>query len=626
MRHLFPSVFCLFATIFVTAQTSKTNLDRLTKRAKQVTISRDNWGIAHVFGQTDADAVFGMMYAQCEDDFPRIEMNYIDKLGRSAELKGKKNLFNDLETRLLIKESDAMQDYKKAPLWLKKLLDAFADGINFYLLKNPQTQPRLLKNFKPWYALLWTDGSIGAISTADLTTKELVALYGNDTKTAYNYREIDQFTGSNGFAIAPSKSESGSALLYINPHTTFYFRPEIHIQSLEGLNAYGAVTWGQFFIYQGFNENCGWMHTSSNVDVADVYTEQVTLSNKTYRYNKQQKPLLTVPVSIQYRENDSLKTQKFVTFETQHGPIMARRGDNFMALKHNNRSMKSLIQSWQRTKSKTFVDYKIAMDIRANTSNNTVYADNQGNIAYWHGNFVPKRNPKYNWAKPVDGTIAETNWQGLHAVSEIVHLYNPANGWLQNCNSTPFSVAGAFSPRAADFMPYMAPDGENYRAINAVRLLSENKKYTLETLIKDGYNTKLSIFEVLIPALIKQFDETLKADDPLLVELKPAIDVFRSWDYFGSETSVATTLANEWAFALDPILQITYIDEGETDQIENTTQFAKNATADQLLLPLQKIHNKFHTLDFSSEDNHSARLTYFMELLLFSHSRDKPDK
>ena len=426
-------VFCCNAPLY--PQKKQSEMQRLTNLSKNVNIVRDQWGIAHINGKTDADAVFGMLYAQCEDDFPRIEMNYIEKLGRLSEIKGKTFVFTDLENRMLLKQSDAQKDYQHAPAWLKKLLQAYADGINFYLFKNTHVIPKLLSKFEPWYPLLWTDGSIGAISTGGLSTKELVDFYDNNTKITYNEKQTDQFTGSNGFAIAPSKSETGHALLYINPHTTFYFRPEIHMKSDKGLNAYGAVTWGQFFIYQGFNQYCGWMHTSSNVDVADLYEEEIIFNKKLkYKYDNKEYFVQKNLIDIKYIENNVIKTRQFTTYETLHGPIMAKRNNKWMALKHKNRSMSSLIQSWQRTKSESFSDYKTAMKMKANTSNNTVYADKEGNIAYWHGNFVPKRNAKYDWSQPVDGSISDTKWNGLHDEAELVHLYNPLNGWLQNCN------------------------------------------------------------------------------------------------------------------------------------------------------------------------------------------------
>ena len=590
-------VFCLSFPMF-SQNISTKEIKRLQELAKQVTIIRDNWGIAHVYGKTDADAVFGMLYAQCEDDFKRVEMNYIEKLGRLSEIKGQSVLYNDLEIKLLIDTEEAKADYKKATPWLKKLLNSYADGINFYLNNHPEVKPVLLTHFEPWYPLLWTDGSIGAISTADLSTGELKAFYsGNTDKVAYIEREKDVQTGSNGFAISPSKTASGNAILYINPHTTFYFRPEIQISSEEGLNAYGAVTWGQFFIYQGFNENCGWMHTSSNVDVADIYAEKIVTKNGKlfYEYDKKLVPIIEKKITINYLENGKLIPKTFITYFTNNGPIMAKRDGKWISLKSNNRSMNSLVQSWVRTKSKGFDDYKKAMDLKANTSNNTVYADNKGNIAYWHGNFIPIRDKNLNWSKVVDGSTSATQWKGLHLVSETVHLYNPTNGWLQNCNSTPYSVAGINSPKKENYLPYMAPDGESFRGLNAVRLLSQGNNYTLDKVIADGYDTKLTAFEFLIPALVASFEKNIGKENPLYKELAEPIALLKNWDYYTNENSTATTLAIEWAYKLDPIIQKLYVEEGELDQVQNTQNFAKNASPDQLIPQLQIVVNELKT-------------------------------
>ena len=564
---------------------SASEISSYQAQAKRVTIIRDNWGIAHVYGKSDADAVFGLLYAQCEDDFKRVELNYIEKLGRLSEVNGEKDIFNDLQIRLLIDTAEAIADYQKAQPWLKNLLNAHAAAINFYLYKNPQTKPALLKRFKPWYALLWTDGSIGAINTADLTIGELKKFYSGDfTPTAHVPVIKDQQSGSNGFAFAPSITESGNAILYINPHTTFYFRPEIQMQSEEGLNAYGAVTWGQFFIYQGFNEFCGWMHTSNNVDIADMYAEKVTKTAKGlfYEYDKKLLPVVQKKINIKYLGG----TKTFTTYFTNNGPVMAIRNGKWISLKSKNRNTASLVQSWVRTKSTSFEAYQKAMDLKANASNNTVYADATGNIAYWHGNFIPIRDTKYNWADVVDGSISATAWKGLHAVKESVHLYNPVNGWLQNCNSTPFTVAGVNSPKKDNYPTYMAPDGENFRGIAANRLLSKPVKYTLDKVIAMGYDTYMPTFEILIPAVLKAY-ERLPQSDPLLNELKEPINVLKNWDYRSGENSIATTLAFEWAQKLNPIIQKVYVDPGEKDQVQNTIEFAAKARPNELIDPLK---------------------------------------
>jgi acyl-homoserine lactone acylase PvdQ len=403
--------------------------------------------------------------------------------------------------------------------------------------------------------LLWTDGSIGAISTGDITVTYVQNFYSGGSDMAIVNRVTEEpVIGSNGFAIAPSKSASGNALLYINPHVTFYFRPEVQMSSEEGLNVYGAVTWGQFFIYQGFNEHCGWMHTSSEVDVSDMYAEKITKKNGRlfYEYDHALRPVAEKEITINYRRNDSLLIKTFKTYATHHGPVMAKRNGAWITVKGYNRSLTSLIQSWQRTKAVDFDTYKAAMQLRANTSNNTVYADARGNIAYWHGNYVPVRDTNYNWAKPVDGTTPATEWKGLHTLDQIVHLYNPQNGWLQNCNSTPFSVAGNNSPRREKYPIYMAPDAENFRGINAVRVLSRENNFTLYKLIAAGYDRHLAAFEKLIPAVVRAFDEKADAADSSYNKMKAAIEYLRTWDLRSGENSVATTLAIEWGERLLP--------------------------------------------------------------------------
>ncbi|MDE3234976.1 MAG: penicillin acylase family protein [Bacteroidota bacterium] len=572
------------------------DIQRCENEAKYVTIIRDNWGIPHIYGKTDADAVFGLMYAQCEDDFNRVEMNYIEKLGRLAEVNGSKDIYNDLLTRLVIDSADAVKDYQNSPLWLHRLLDAFADGINFYLYKHPETHPALLHHFKPWYPLLWTDGSIGAISTAGLTDKDLENLYGNPLSTSQkdikttktgtlSFSREENPTGSNGFAFAPSITQNHHAILYINPHVTFYFRPEVHMISEEGLNTYGAVTWGQFFVYQGFNEHCGWMHTSSQVDVSDAYIERIKNLNGRwiYEYEHTQKPVTEKNITIHYKENNRLLEKGFTTLFTHHGPVMARKNGQWLSVRSFNRSIISLEQSWLRTKANSFAAFKKVLDMRGNTSNNTVYADAEGNIAYWHGNYVPVRDKQFDWNKPVDGTITATEWKGLHTTNEIVHVINPANGWIQNCNSTPFSVTGITSPKKESYPAYMAPDGENFRGVNAVRILDKEKNYTLDKVINTGYDTYLAFFEKLIPALLKAYDQSSGYDS--FATLKAPIEVMRQWNLHSGESSVATTLAVTWGMQLRNIISLsTLVDDKGYDIVTRINSFAGNSSNGHALL------------------------------------------
>jgi acyl-homoserine lactone acylase PvdQ len=567
MKKYFFFFVLLSTTISLFAQKpTNAELARWNQHAKQTTIIRDEWDIPHVYGKTDANAVFGLMYAQCEENFPQIEKNFLEMLGRRAEMEGPKVIYEDLMMQLIQDSADAVKDYERSPLWFKQLLMAHADGINYYLYKHPEVKPVVLKKFKPWYHLMWTDGSVSPTRSAGITEKHVEAFYGrqlfanpnavsrinNFEKPAVfeqpNYdMEEKTLKGSNGFAIGPKHSKTGNAMLYINPHVPFYFRSEMHMVSEEGLNAYGAVTWGQFFIYQGFNENCGWMHTSSYADVADVYEEQVQKINNElfYTYEKENKKIDARKIDIKYVENGVVKNKSFDTYKTIHGPVMGMQNGKWLSLQENNRSLDALIECWSRTKSKSLTDYTKAMELLANNSNNTVYADNAGNIAYWHGNFMPKRDPKFDYTRPVDGSTKTTNWMGVHTLNEIVQSINPSNGWLQNCNATPFTVAGDQSPKAINYPAYMAPDGENGRGVTAVALLSKIDKINLDELIALGYNKKLSAFDILLP----QFLEEAKTAT-LAPRTRKAIDYLANWDRFADSNSVATSLAIEWGTKL----------------------------------------------------------------------------
>lgn len=588
--------FLLIATIGLAQSFTPQEITRWKQQAQNVTIIRDNWGIPHIYGKTDADAVFGMLYAQCEDDFNRIEDNYITSIGRKAEIEGETALFQDLRQLLFVDSIQAITYYQKSPSWLKALANAFADGINFYLYTHPEVKPRLLTRFQPWMPFTFSEGSIGG-DILSVSLNGLKIFYKKDNATSY-LDKIPEWaqepTGSNGFAIAPSKSITGNALLLINPHTSFYFRPEIHTISEEGLNAYGAVTWGQFFIYQGFNENCGWMHTSSRADVIDYYLETIEKRGDIYFYKHGTKwlPVKSKKITLKYKDNSIFATKTFTTYFTHHGPIVAEQGDKWMSVSMMNEPLKALSQSYLRTKATDYKSFNKISLLRTNSSNNTVFADKKGNIAYWHGNFMPKRNPSFNWNEPVDGSNPATDWKGLHKVKETVQLLNPKNGWIQNCNSTPFTAAGASdSPKPAYYPTYMAPDGENFRGIHAVQVLSKTSAFNLDTLIAVAYDSHLPAFEKTIPALIEAHIHE-KSEN---TEVRQAIYELKNWDMRFSKSSIATTLAIYWNEKLQQLARPRVPNTQRLDDvtfatfsIENTTPAEKIALLSETIAVLKR--------------------------------------
>jgi acyl-homoserine lactone acylase PvdQ len=554
MKH-FVFIVLLFSPVVIFAQNfNQKEIKRARDYAKTVTIVRDNWGVPHIYGKTDASVVFALMYTQCEDNFKGIERNYLYQLGRQAEVDGDDKLYTDVQLQLIADSADAIKDYKNSAPWFKKLLDAFADGINYYLFKHPEVKPQVFKRFEPWYALMFTDGSVAATETGGIKLTETQDFYSgegqklgaliNKPRPDYDMPN-ERETGSNGFAIAPSKSASGYALLYINPHVPFYFRSEVELVSEEGLQAYGAVTWGQFFIYQGFNQHCGWMHTSSYADVGDLYAEKVSKKDGKwyYEYNGELKPIIARKLLFNVKNGDRLEQRAITGYYTHHGPVVGSRDGKWLTLKANNRSSNALLESWLITKANTLAEYKKAMDLLSNTSNNTLYADDKGNIIFWYGNYIPKRNPAFDWSQPVDGSITTTEWQGIHPLKDLIADINPATGWIQNCNSTPYTASGTSSPDKNKYPVYMAPDGENYRAITAIRLLKDADHVTLDGLIAKGYDHYLAAFDDLLPPLFKAYEN---APDSVKQPLAEPIKMLQQWDRRSAVNSVASTLAIEW--------------------------------------------------------------------------------
>jgi len=549
MKKIF--LFLLVSGTLSAQPFTKVEITQWQKQAAKVTIIRDQWGIPHVYGKTDADAVFGFLYAQCEDDFDRVELNYINAVARLAEVEGESKLYQDLRMRLFYDSAQAVTNYNQSPAWLKRLCNAFADGINYYLYTHPETKPKLLHRFQPWMPLLFSEGSIGG-DVETISVNRLKDFYGMRSTISEveepDHNEEPEPRGSNGFAISPARSASGNALLLINPHTSFYFRPEVHVVSNEGLNAYGAVTWGQFFIYQGFNESCGWMHTSSQADAMDEYMETIIMRNDSmyYKYGNELKPVRSKKITLSYKDGNKRSYREFTTYYTHHGPVIAKQGDQWITIKLMQEPLKALTQSYLRTKAKDLVSFEKTMDLKTNSSNNTVFADVKGNIAYWHGNFIPKRNTQFNWNLPVDGSNPSTEWNGLHAVKESVHIYNPASGWIQNCNATPFTVSGEYSPDKSKYPAYMAPDAQNARGINAERVLKRENSFTLDKLIGAAYDPHLAGFEELIPSLVNAYEKVSRLDDDIISKLEEPMSLLVNWDMNYAISSVPATLAMYW--------------------------------------------------------------------------------
>lgn len=540
--------------------------------ARDVTIRRDSFGIAHIHGRTDADAVFGMMYAQAEDDFARIERNYLVAMGRLAEAEGEAAVWQDVRQRLFL-DLDALKgEYRRSPVWLRTLMDAWAAGLNHYLATHPAVRPTVLTRFEPWMALAFSEGSIGGDVERGVDLDALAAFYGNGAPAPTRIADAGRLVepkGSNGIAIGPSRSASGHPLLWINPHTSFFFRAEQQVRSDAGLDVYGAATWGQFFVYQGFNRRLGWMHTSSGVDNIDEFAVEVArrAGRLRYRYGREWRPVRARVVTLAVRQDDgSLARRRFTLLSTHHGPLIRAENGRWIAVAMLNSPRAALEQSFLRTRAGSLADYLRVSNRKANSSNNTILAAADGTIAYLHPQFVPVRDDRFDYTRPVDGSDPATDWKGLHRLADLPQAVNPASGWVMNTNNAPWSAAGSDSPKAKDFARYMDQFGENPRGVHALALLSGDTRFSAQTLTQAAFDPFLPLFDEQIPLLRRGVD-ALPAGDPLRRRLAGPLAMLDRWDRRWGVDSQPTSLAVFWGEAL-------WASEGPKAQRANLPIFA----------------------------------------------------
>ncbi|MBX7172460.1 MAG: penicillin acylase family protein [Pyrinomonadaceae bacterium] len=517
------------------------------KLAKSVTIFRDNYGVPHIYGQTDASAVFGLMYAQAEDNFWQLEEDHINKLGRASEIYGASRLNGDLMNRLFESTQRAQAEYKRLKPAIKILCDAYAAGLNYYLQKHPEVTPRLIKHYEPWFPLITGAPGLGGLGVSQSEIRELFKELSN-TQTPNNSGEgMDE--GSNMWAVSPKRSASGNALLFINPHVGFFGggqRYEAHLHSNQGLNISGFSMLGMPYIWTGHNEFLGWSHTNTAADSTDVYLETFDDPKDALAYKFGNKHLKAVEWTdeILVNNNGTLEKKKFTFRKTHHGPIVGIRDGKQIAVHAASTDVgpKLFAQKWAMAKARSLKEFKAALAHRRLTGSNTIYADKRGNIFYLHGNAMPRRNPKFNWAEAVDGSDPETDWQGYHELSELPQVLNPAAGFVQSCNSTPFLTSATDNPDKTKIPEYMAPDPDTPRSQRSRKILSGKDKFTFDEWKTASFDTHIHLAETFVPELVSIGKEFLQKNPDKTAKYSEPLEFLKNWDYESKIDSIPTTL------------------------------------------------------------------------------------
>ncbi|HET6890134.1 MAG TPA: penicillin acylase family protein [Pyrinomonadaceae bacterium] len=523
-----------------------TNADA-ARLAKTVTIYRDTYGVPHVFGRTDASTVFGFAYAQAEDNFWRVEENFIWSLGRASELYGEETLNEDRLNHALEIPRLAREEYARLDRHMRSLCDAFAAGFNYYLARHPEVRPRLLTKIEPWYTLAFIRYNYYQNGFArDRSLRQ------GGLRTAENGSEIRDHVGSNGWVINPSKSATGYTMLFINPHLPFFGSGQVyegHVHSDQGWNFTGYTRFGFPLPYVGHNENGGWVSTDNAADLADVYFETFDDPKRplAYKYGNGYRMATERVAEIRVKTSSGLETRSLKMRKTHHGPVLAASEGKLLTLRMAKFEGDGWLREWyDMTKAKSLAAMKRAMAPLNMLFGNVMYADRQGNTWYLYNGAVPRRDPRFDWTKPVDGSDPATEWQGYHTMAELPQLTNPKTGWMQNCNTTPFMLTSDGNPDPKQFPKYMVQEGDNRRGAISREILASTRLFNFEDWRKAAFDTRVMAATSRLPELLTALKEQLGSDLRSKTSVREAYDELSRWDRRSSTDSVAMTLFSLW--------------------------------------------------------------------------------
>lgn len=526
------------------------------KLADQVTIYRDNWGIPHVQGKTDAAAFFGLAYAYAEDRFPEIEKNIIMAIGRYCEAYGLEDssmFYSDFQYKIYRVDENAKKQYRQLQDPHKKVLDAFTAGLNYYLEQHPEEPIQLVNRFEPWQILA---GDI----YSGLELKYENYRYGMDIPKAHNALSANKRTprGSNAWALAPSKTASGNAMLLINPHDPHqYPYYECHIMSDEGLNFYGVMSYFKISAIPmaGFNEDLGFTFTLNRRDIADAYlmTFDHPTDSTMYRFGNGYKKANIISFEVKIKDGAQMLSEHFEVMYTIHGPVIKDGSGKFISYRKPENDTPILEQKYDMIRAPNFRQWREAISLNAKFEHNITYADRDGNIFYIFAGRTPKRDTIYNWLEPVDGSDPKTLWQGYHSIREMPQLLNPTAGYVQNCNQTPFLTTHKENPDRSKYPKYIwnLNNEDNSRAARSRELLANADSVTLADLHKMNFDTYLPDAANYISPLTEEWEAIQNSDSIRWVQLKEPVMFMNGWDKYSHQTSIGTALYVVWGDAYE---------------------------------------------------------------------------
>ncbi|MDD2931197.1 MAG: acylase, partial [Fermentimonas sp.] len=513
------------------------------KSDKGTEIHWDKWGVPHVYATDEAEMYYAFGWAQMQSHANLILRLYAESRGTGSEFFSEKYLESDRLFHLFNLTDSAQAQYERFTGDEKLFLDSFVRGLNDYAEANPEEIDEKFRKVLPVTAI--------DVLAHGKRVINLEFLSGRDIGQSFNeLKELEKeiTPGSNSYAIAPAKSESGNAMLVANPHLPWndlYMFFEAHLNAPD-FDVYGVTLVGMPVLNIAFNKNLGWTHTVNTIDASDRYV--LTLEGDGYILDGEVRSFDEKSVVIKVLQDDSSIVDKEIKLKySQHGPIIFEHGDKAYALRIAGLDNDSYFYQYHKMgKSDNFDEFEDALKMMQIPMFNVVYADKAGNIMYLFNGNVPERSEgdwKF-WNDKVDGTRSDLIWHSYHDYGDLPKLFNPETGFVQNANDAPWTATYPLMLNSEDYPAYMSPEPEelpaSFRAQRAINLIKDDDSISFEELVDYKLDTGMEVAERLLDDLLAVVEQY---PDPVAVE---AAAVLRNWDGETNTDSKGAVLFARW--------------------------------------------------------------------------------